>query len=205
MKQRNLRGHMLNSYSFGGYLIWNLFPERRVFIDGRNEVYLPLLARLKAARSDSRAWNALLRDEQIEYALLEYVDDLDRVATMDKSGKVTTGFAPVTVTRFPRALWALVDWDDDGMIFVKRNGANSIDGEYTSVFPEGRGFQRNLVARGTIDRSRAIAELKRKIAQDPGCRRARALLARSGVRRPSRRSVGPRERRHGRRTPDQNL
>ena len=50
VKQRDLRGHMMNSYSFGGYLIWNLFPERRVFIDGRNEVYLPLLERLKASR-----------------------------------------------------------------------------------------------------------------------------------------------------------
>ena len=177
VKQRNLRGHMLNSYSFGGYLIWNLYPERRVFIDGRNEVYLPLLARLKSARADSRAWNALLRDEQIEYALLEYVDDLDRVATLDKTGKVTAGFAPVTVTRFPRAAWALVYWDDDGMVFVKRNGPNSIAGEYTSVFPEGRGYQRDLVERGTIDRARAIAELQRKIAEDPDCRRARILLS----------------------------
>lgn len=177
VKQRDLRGHMLNSYSFGGYLIWNLYPERRVFIDGRNEVYLPLLARLKIARADSRAWNTLLRDEQIEYALLEYVDDPDRVATIDASGKVTAGYAPVTVTRFPRARWALAYFDDDGMVFVRRKGVNSIAGEYTSVFPEGRGYQRELVVRGAIDRSRAIAELQRKMAEDPGCRRAKSLLA----------------------------
>jgi hypothetical protein len=177
VKQRDLRGHMLNSYSFGGYLIWNLFPERRVFIDGRNEVYLPLLERLKVAKTDSRAWNALLHDEQIEYALLEYVDDLDRVTTFDSSGKTKVGFAPITVTRLPRARWALVYWDDDGMVFVKRNGANAITGEYTSVFPEGRRYQHDLVARGTIDRSRAVAELQRKIAEDPSCRRAKMLLA----------------------------
>lgn len=177
VRQRNLRGHMLNSYSFGGYLIWNLWPQRRVFIDGRNEVYLPLLERLKAARSDSRAWNALLVDEQIEYALLEYVDELDRVTTFDASGKARAGSAPITATRFPRSRWALVDWDDDGMIFVRRGGVNSVAGEYTSVFPEGRGYQAQLAAAGTIDRSRAIAELKRKIAEDPSCRRARMLLA----------------------------
>lgn len=177
VKQRDLRGHMLNSYSFGGYLIWNLFPARQVFIDGRNEVYLDLLERLKASKSDSRAWNALLRDEQIEYALLEYVDDLDRVTTFDSSGKATAGFAPATVTRFPRARWALLYWDDDGMVFVRRNGVNAIAGEYSSVFPEGRGFQGDLVTRGTIDRSRAIAELQRKIAEDPKCRRAKMLLA----------------------------
>lgn len=177
VKQRDLRGHMMNSYSFGGYLIWNLFPERRVFIDGRNEVYLDLLERLKASKSDSRAWNALLHDEQIDYALLEYVDDLDRVTTFDSSGKATAGFAPITATRFPRSRWALLYWDDDGMVFVKRNGLNATDGEYTSVFPEGRGFQRDLVMRGTIDRSRAMAELQRKIAEDPNCRRAKMLLA----------------------------
>jgi len=63
------------------------------------------------------------------------------------------------------------------MVFVKRNGLNATAGEYTSVFPEGRGFQRELVMRGTIDRSRAIAELRQKIADDPSCRRAKWLLA----------------------------
>jgi hypothetical protein len=33
------------------------------------------------------------------------------------------------------------------------------------------------VATGTVDRAGAIAQLQRKIAEDPGCRRARWLLA----------------------------
>lgn len=177
VRSSNLRGHMLNSYSFGGYLIWTLFPERRVFIDGRNEVYLPLLERLKAARTDSRAWNALLRDEEVEYALLEYVDDLDRVTTFDASSKATTGYAPTTATRFPRSRWALVYWDDDGMVFVRRGGVNSAAGEYDAVFPEGRGYQRQLVQRGVVDRARSISQLQRKVRENPECRRARALLA----------------------------
>ncbi|HEV8659976.1 MAG TPA: hypothetical protein VGS96_15325 [Thermoanaerobaculia bacterium] len=176
-KQRDLRGHMLNSYGFGGYLIWTLYPERRVFIDGRNEVYLPLLERLKVARADSRAWNALLHDYQIEYALLEYVDDLDRVTTLDAAGRATISFAPMTVTRFPRSRWALVYWDDDGMVFIKRGGINATAGEYDAVFPEGGGYQRSLVQEGVVERARAIAQLQRKIAEDPRCRRARMLLA----------------------------
>ncbi len=177
VKQRDLRGHMLNSYSFGGYLIWTLFPERPVFIDGRNEVYLPLLERLKAARSDSRAWTGLLRDEQIEYALLDYVDDLDRVVTFDAAGKSTSGYAPITATRFPRWRWALVYWDDDGMVFVRRGGTNAVTAEYDAVYPEGRGYERQLVESGVVDRERAIEQLHRKLGQDPGCRRAKALLA----------------------------
>lgn len=30
-----LQGRMFNSYNFGGYLIWKLYPQHRVFIDGR--------------------------------------------------------------------------------------------------------------------------------------------------------------------------
>jgi hypothetical protein len=175
-RERNLRGHMLNSYSFGGYLIWKLWPQRRVFIDGRNEVYLPLLERLKASRDDSRAWNALLRDYQIEYALLEYVDDLDRVTQFDASGKATTELAPLTATRFPRSRWALVYWDDDGMVLVRRGGVNSVEGEYDAVFPEGIGYQRQLVDKGAVNRPRAIAQLQRKLAEDPGSHRAKVLL-----------------------------
>ncbi|HSP13845.1 MAG TPA: hypothetical protein VLV78_03725 [Thermoanaerobaculia bacterium] len=177
VKSRDLRGHMLNSYSFGGYLIWNLYPERRVFIDGRNEVYLPLMQRLKSARADSRAWNALLRDYAIDYALLEYVDEPDRITTIDSTGRAITSFAPFTVSRFPRARWALVDWGDNGMVFVRRGGPNSTDGEYDAIFPEGRGYQQHLVASGAVDRARVIAQLQRKIAEDPECMRARWLLA----------------------------
>ena len=177
VKQRDLRGHMLNSYSFGGYLIWTLFPERRVFIDGRNEVYLPLLERLKVARADSRAWSALIRDYNVEYALLEYVDDFDRVTTIDAGGRATISFLPFTVTRFPRNRWALIYWDDDGMVFVKRDALNSTAGEYDAIFPEGRGYQRALVQGGGVDRARVIAQLQRKIGEDPHCARAKMLLA----------------------------
>lgn len=177
VRARNLRGHMLNSYGFGGYLIWTLYPQRRVFIDGRNEVYLPLLERLHVAVNDSRSWSALLRDYQIEYAVVQYLDDLERVTALDTHGRRTVGFAPFTATRFPRARWALVYWDDVGMIFVKRGGANSTAGEYTSIFPEGRRYERQLVDKGSVDRTRAIVELQRKLSEDPACRRAKRLLA----------------------------
>ena len=34
-----LRGRMFNSYDFGGYLIYKLYPAQRVFIDGRADLY----------------------------------------------------------------------------------------------------------------------------------------------------------------------
>ncbi|MBK5258514.1 MAG: hypothetical protein JJE51_02905 [Thermoanaerobaculia bacterium] len=178
MRENGVAGNMLNSYGFGGYLTWALYPERRIFIDGRNEVFVPLMERLAKARGDSREWNALLSDYKIEYALLEYVDDLDRVTTVNPNGSRSESLAPVSAVRFPRSRWALVYWDDDGMLFVKRDGVNRalIAKEYVAVFPEGRGYQQQLVRSGAVDRTRAIAELRRKLAEDPSSRRALELF-----------------------------
>jgi hypothetical protein len=178
VERENLRGHMMNSYGMGGYLIWALYPERKIFIDGRNEVFLTLMRELAAARADSRAWGTLLREYEIEYAILEYTDTLDRVTTIGRDGNVTQSFAPISATRFPRSRWALVYFDDDGMIFVRRDGVNAhlVAGEYSAVYPEGAGYQRFQVESGAADRRRAAAELQRKLAEDPSSRRAAALL-----------------------------
>ncbi len=39
LRQHAVSGPMFNSYNFGGYLIWSLGPERKVFVDGRSEIY----------------------------------------------------------------------------------------------------------------------------------------------------------------------
>jgi hypothetical protein len=39
LEQHHLPGRIFNSYDFGGYLIWRLYPEYRVFVDGRADVY----------------------------------------------------------------------------------------------------------------------------------------------------------------------
>ncbi|MBI3921231.1 MAG: tetratricopeptide repeat protein [Armatimonadetes bacterium] len=39
ISRNELPGKLYNSYHFGGYLIWKLFPRYRVFVDGRADVY----------------------------------------------------------------------------------------------------------------------------------------------------------------------
>jgi len=39
IKRNKLKGNMFNSFGFGHYLIWKLYPERKVFIDGRLGLY----------------------------------------------------------------------------------------------------------------------------------------------------------------------
>ena len=35
----NTNGTLLNEYGWGGYLIWSLGPQQKVFIDGRADIY----------------------------------------------------------------------------------------------------------------------------------------------------------------------
>jgi hypothetical protein len=39
LRAHAVAGPMLNEYGWGGYLIWTLGPERKVFIDGRADIY----------------------------------------------------------------------------------------------------------------------------------------------------------------------
>jgi hypothetical protein len=181
-KTNNLKGHMINSYGFGGYFIWSLFPERKIFIDGRNEVYLSLLEKLHGTVADSRKWKAILDEYQIEYALLNYVDDLEVVTVMSSKNTSSITYAPFTSTHFPRINWALIYWDDNGMILIKRNGVNRelLSKEYSWVFPEGKygkqSYQKLLLQSGKLEKDKAIAELQRKLKEEARCGRARRLL-----------------------------
>ena len=39
LEGRDMPGQMLNTYNWGGYLIWRLWPEKQVFVDGRTDLY----------------------------------------------------------------------------------------------------------------------------------------------------------------------
>ncbi|MEJ2211763.1 MAG: hypothetical protein P8129_22385 [Anaerolineae bacterium] len=39
LREADLPGRMFNSYNWGGYLIWSLYPQTPVFVDGRTDLY----------------------------------------------------------------------------------------------------------------------------------------------------------------------
>jgi hypothetical protein len=182
VERNDLRGNMYNTWGLGGYLIWQLYPERRVFMDGRNEVYEPLLARLREAEVDLRKWEELMDDHRVEYAIVSYVDELTDILQMTPEGPRVIARISYTSARFPRNRWALIEWDDDGMLFVRRGGLNArlLEREYSAVVPEGAGYTQALIAAGRVPREAVIRELIRKLDEDPTSDRARNLLASIG-------------------------
>jgi len=89
IRSRHLTGHMLNSYRFGGYLIWAL-PEQPVFIDGRADLF-----EWAGVLGDFSKWatlqnnpNTLLEKYKIDFCLLERESPMVHVMTVLNGWKV---------------------------------------------------------------------------------------------------------------------
>jgi hypothetical protein len=117
LKASGLRGNIYNPDQFGGFLIWSFYPERRALTDGRNELYRTFNAEYAAARVNGRAWNALLRKYAIDLAVDEY--RRQQVIVVDAITKQQRHL-PSSLVYWPRAEWALIGYDDVGMVFARR-------------------------------------------------------------------------------------
>jgi hypothetical protein len=65
-------GPLFNSYNWGGYLIWTLYPTYLTFVDGRTDLFNDeiLTSYLSAWRADP-GWEGVFKEWGIELALLE--------------------------------------------------------------------------------------------------------------------------------------
>jgi hypothetical protein len=107
---RNLQGNLYNYYTWGGYLIWRLGPERKVFLDGRN-------LNPKVFWEGSMIDNAFsLGGEQQWVSLFEKYNISYAVIPLELRGKQTPLVA--SLSRDPR--WAAVFLSDNSVIFSRR-------------------------------------------------------------------------------------
>lgn len=72
IKENNLKGNMFNEYDWGGFLIFKLYPDYRVFIDGRMDIYADkvFLDYLKIGRLEA-GWEGTLRKYKVRFLLLK--------------------------------------------------------------------------------------------------------------------------------------
>jgi len=169
------RARLYNDVAFGGYLIWRGYPERRVFIDGRNEVHADLLGEMSGAIDDGRKWHDLLARYAVEGAVVAYRSRLVQVRDA-ATGEVSD--ASFSGLHFPRREWALVWWDDVAMVFVRRDGpygALASEREFRLCRPEAW-LLSGVRVRSGEDRAAVAAELRRKTGEDPDCMLAKTAL-----------------------------
>ena len=109
--EAGLRGNLFNNYDIGGYLMWRLGPERRIFVDGRNMVYgEEFYKQYRSSLLDWRLWRDLAKRHSFEWVVLRHtsvdMDTLVRRLCQDPA-------------------WALCCYDHTGVAFVKREGLNA--------------------------------------------------------------------------------
>lgn len=84
IKAAKPRGNVFNYYGWGGYLIYRLYPEKKVFIDGRGlsfpvfDKYAAVIdGSLKISRDGTPTWRSVLDGYKIEMVLVPVYDKTD--------------------------------------------------------------------------------------------------------------------------------
>ena len=157
-------GEILNEYDWGGYLIWRLFPKRRVFIDGRclvygDEGYLEW-ERIYMCQP---GWEEAAAKRNVQCMILRH----RRPPRPDGT--------PMPLP-FTSPNWRTVYWDDDSVVLLKQTPAHKrliAEHNWTLTNPA---VAASLLAR-RLRVPEIEAQLARKIAADPACARAHENLA----------------------------
>jgi hypothetical protein len=129
IEENNLAGNMFNTYGLGGYLIFRGYPNRKVFVDGRNVDYgFDFLKDTLDAAQDENIWRKLEDEYDLTYAVIEFIPTEEQwerypyVWHLDKN-----------------LLWHLVFLDEEIAVYVKDTPEHSkvtADYEYKVLTPE---------------------------------------------------------------------
>ncbi|MDP2741421.1 MAG: hypothetical protein Q8O66_01895, partial [bacterium] len=112
-KENDIKGPIFNNYDIGGYLIYHLYPEYKVFVDNRpeaypvsffKEIYVPV-------QEDNKKWEEL--DQQYNFNTIFF------------SWRDYTPWGQnFLLQRIKDENWAPIFVDNYNIIFLKRNNVN---------------------------------------------------------------------------------
>lgn len=146
-----LSGPLFNSMNIGGWVIWEMYPDARVFHDSRLQAYPAQHFRdTMAAYRSQPQWNA--RVAGVEWAMLS----VPRPNELSGAG------------RFPAAEWATIYWDDAAEIVVRRTGRFAslvAEHEYRVLRPGFDPF--TLHAADVASADRLVGEVLRNRQENP--------------------------------------
>lgn len=112
-QQLNSKGKIFNNYDIGGYLIYNLFPKRKVFVDNRPEAY--------SVKFFKEVYNPMQEHEDV----WKRIDERYRFNSIFFYRHDMTPHAqPFLLRRLDDPNWAPVYVDDFCIIFLRRDGTD---------------------------------------------------------------------------------
>ena len=110
VKQNHIKGNCFNPYTYGTYIIHELYPETRVVMDSRDLPYgESLYLEHQEAMMRVDAFEVLFNKYHIDYIVLNFQQDdlLDHFKYLKKTGE-----------------WVLVYFDDRNVVYVRNTPEN---------------------------------------------------------------------------------
>lgn len=156
------RGQMFNIYDWGGFLIWKLYPDYRVFMDGRGpDVYPPeVWAEYETIEGAKDGWEKALGRRGVNFIL---------VSTGNK-------LHPLIGALNDSKNWRLAYWDFQSMVFLLDSPANKplIDAYEDRVLDDKKVAFRGMAPEIELQ---IMSELYNYLKAHPDSLEARNLLA----------------------------
>lgn len=115
VKTNNIQGPVFNNFDVGSFLIWKLYPDQKVFVDGRPEAYSVEFLQNKyiPMQQDPDAWKKYSEEYGINYVFFDHRD--------------ITPWARKFMADISRNhAWAPIYLDDSVVIFIKRAPQNNV-------------------------------------------------------------------------------
>lgn len=158
---------LYNPWHWGGYIGWTLGPERyKVFVDGRY-IFAEALPELMEAEKSPEGWQALMGRRGVDLVVMEN----KRQYLLRRSDRIQP-WRPYELLAMPQPVWALIYWDSQGLVFVRRSAVPLVwlaSREYRLLFPNDLQYLSLAVITGRVPRRVVEAEAARYLreSEDP--------------------------------------
>lgn len=168
MDMKGITGRIFNTFHWGGYITWRDFPRRSAFIDGRGYLSNDLLEKWSIALWEPSVLDEIYKTYGCESILIDYFTIAGISEVLSETNSLLL-----------HPDWALVYWDDQSLLYLKRAGKyDSVirEDEYRFIKPADGIY--GIVAERLHDEyycSNIIRELKRNI-EGTGSSKAYAFL-----------------------------
>ncbi len=118
IKTANVPGPTFNTIEYGGWLIWKLWPDRKVYIDGRNDVYYGgMMDEYRSILAEAPGWEHVVNDKyKFESFIMFYRSD--NRPFQSQVGKLSGDL-------IDKLDFKLVYWDDASIVLVRDTPENS--------------------------------------------------------------------------------
>lgn len=119
IKTKDLKGNMFNEYGYGGYILYKLYPQQKVYFDGRSDLYLCC----EMPETLQFSYNKTLSNSSFKKILDKFWNKHNMSFVVLRTEKNTV-LRKIESVLQNDPNWSLVFWDDASVIFVRRDGKN---------------------------------------------------------------------------------